>query len=141
MAFAVTRLPDKPVILVKLEVPLERYLSNFRAVRSGIERLVAGNTETFYILFDIQRLDISFSDILILLDELAHAPVNPRVLSHAQVLVIGTHPLIEIGVRRIQKLTGLSLNRCASLEEGLAWASKVSKSSSGGIEESNAGTR
>lgn len=117
MTFAVMRLPGKPIVLVKVEVPLENYTPNLRVTCAYLAHLLAETEEQLYIWIDLRETDLSFCDILIAADELNHIPVYRDDLRLA---VIGHHPLIEVGVRRIQRQINMAIDHFVTLEEALS---------------------
>jgi hypothetical protein len=115
MAFAVTRLPGKPIVLVTLDVPLENYTSNLRVIHTYLVHLVTETQGPLHIWFDLRNVNISFCDILIAADEIAHAPRT--CFPGAQVALIGTHPLITVGIRRMTRDYKIDLDHFATLED------------------------
>ncbi len=114
MAYAVTRLPGKPVVLVTLDVPLENYTSNLRVICAYLTHLIAQAQEPLHIWFDLRNQEICFCDILIAADEVAHAPTPSSPM--AQIAIIGSHPLLKVGVRRLERDYKLKMGQFDTLE-------------------------
>ncbi len=102
MAFAVKKLGDDPIIIVSLDVPLIRYLSNLRSTYAQVDQIATACAPPLYRIIDTRSLDLSFSDILLWMEEQAAVPRGGILDSRLTSLIVGTHPLLPAWSRRIK---------------------------------------
>lgn len=103
MAFAVKKISDEPIIIVSLDVPLIRYLSNLRSTYAQIDQIAAACHPPLYRIIDTRSLDLSFGDILLWMDEQSGAPKGSILDSRLITLMVGTHPLLPAWARRVKQ--------------------------------------
>jgi hypothetical protein len=122
MAFAVTRLPGEPIIILQLDVGLEERLSSIESVRNQVIQIAADVPSLLYVLMDMRAQDVKFSDFLLMIQNMPQhpdgTPLDPRI----RAAMIGDHPMIEIGVRKLNQSLGLNIATFPTLDAALAWA-------------------
>lgn len=120
MAFAITRLANDPIVIVTVALPLDRHLDSFRSTNQQLNRLAATIEDLLYIIFDTRDQDITFSDILIGLDELDGDPANWIKYPHVTPIGVGTHPMLKVGAKRALQQLRVEFSIFATLDEALA---------------------
>jgi hypothetical protein len=119
MAFAVTQLPDDPILIVNLAAPLQNHLASIRSVNAQIARIIATTENTLYVVIDGQDIELAFSDILIGISQLEAQPIIWTTDARAQIVIVGTNPMLDIGAKRLKQRLGVKVERYPSLETAL----------------------
>jgi hypothetical protein len=121
MPFAVTQLPDEPIVIVKIELPIDQYLACTLSVNAQLARLAAESRTTLFVLVDVSDLAPSFSDVLIGLDTLKEQGswIKQR---QARGILVGTHPMINIAAKRLGQQFNVEMACFPTLQEALDYA-------------------
>ncbi|MBI5960786.1 MAG: hypothetical protein HY866_18750 [Chloroflexi bacterium] len=119
MAFVITQLPNRPILWVAVEVPVEDYLSSYRMVNHQLTQIITQADKSFHIWIDASELNLSFSDVILGTQAMAQHKPEAFRSPLARWAVIGTHPLIEIAIRRMDRDLGLHMKQFVSLEDAL----------------------
>jgi len=103
MAFIVTILPNEPIILLRFDLPLEKHLGILRHVWTRCARLVDEHDGLLYRILDTRNLDIAYSDVLLILDDLRYD--RPGSLSDPQIqsVAVGDSPILTLGLQKISE--------------------------------------
>lgn len=122
MAFSVMQLPNEPVVIGMLELPVDDHLDDIPLLLAEIARLIVQVGGRLTAIWDFRGQEIAFSDILLLLD--AHRGHPPGSLTDPRVrtLVVGDHPLLPVAISHVRKTLGVELRRFDTLAEALAVA-------------------
>jgi hypothetical protein len=121
MPFAITKLPGEPILIVRIEFPLDQYLSSVASINDQLVQLTRASSSALYILIDLRGRSPAFSDLLIgmqLLDE-SESWIEQR---SARPVLVGSDPMLGIAVKRARHQFGLDTARFNTLEEALAYA-------------------
>ena len=121
MPFAITQMPDEPILIVKIEVPLEQHLASITSVNTQLAQLMNASSSQIYVLVDLRDQMLSFSDILIGIDLLKH-PDSWIEQRAARPILVGSDPMIGIAVRRFKQQIKINLGHFETLDEALAYA-------------------
>lgn len=121
MAFAISQLPDEPIIIVTVDLPLDRHLDSFRSTNEQLNHFAATGDELLYVVFDLRGEDVTFSDVIIGVDELDSDPASwikyPRVI----LIAVGQHPVLEIAIKRVGQQFHVEMPRFTTLDEALVF--------------------
>ena len=121
MPFAITHLPGEPIVIVRVEFPLDQYLSSVASINDQLAQLARASSRDLYILLDLRDQSPGFSDILLgmqLLDE-SDSWIDQR---SAHPVLVGSDPMLGIAVKRARLQFGLDIVRFNTLEEALVYA-------------------
>jgi hypothetical protein len=121
MPFAVTHMPDEPILIVRIEIPLDQYLPSAASVFSQLAHLTRTSSGDLFLLIDLRDQAPSFSDILIGMEFLGQ-PESGIEQRTARLLLVGSDPMLRIAVKRIKRQFGLDVVRFDTLEDALAYA-------------------
>jgi hypothetical protein len=120
MAFAITQLADEPVVIVTIDLPLDRHMESLRSAKAHLTRLVTESRGPFYVIIDVREQDLAFSDILIGLDELGGDRACWANLPDVHLVAVGTHPLLPIGAKRFRQQLDLQMDTFETFDDALA---------------------
>jgi len=121
MPVALVKLPNEPIVIVIGDVPVEDHIGPIRSVFAQIDRLATETRTRMYCIADMRHVsDLSFSDILIILDELRSAPTGSPRDPRVRTWVVGTHDLQPIAIKTRRQQYGLELPLFDTLEDALA---------------------
>lgn len=124
MFFEIRKLPDEPIVIVSGDLPVARAIPMLVSIHRQITRILDTVDGPLYRITDMRAVDdVSMSDILIWLDELRSRSEpgsihDPRI----HTLLVSTHPILQIGVRKIQTELALNVPLFHTLEDALAFA-------------------
>jgi len=121
MPVALVKLPNEPIVIVIGDVPVEDHIGPIRSVFAQIDRLATETRTRMYCIADMRHVSaLSFSDILIILDELRSAPTGSPRDPRVRTCVVGTHDLLPIAIKKLRQQYGLELPLFDTLEDALA---------------------
>jgi hypothetical protein len=103
MPSAVIKLPGEPIVIVTIALPIERYLSSLHSVRGQIDRVAREVGSPLYEILDLRNQDVSFSDILLGLDEQHGQPPGSITDPRIRPVAVGDHPLLPIAVKKTRQ--------------------------------------
>jgi hypothetical protein len=121
MAFTASQLPNEPIVIIKPALPFEQHVQTVHWYRERLAQLVEQVSSTLYCIVDARALDISFSDILLWLNDANGQPLStadPRV----KMILVGTHPLLGVCMKKAQQQLNLTFLWYGTLEDALAYA-------------------
>ncbi len=120
MAFAIRKYSDEPVVVVTVDLPLDRFQSNVHLLGTQVDQLARRfDSPPLYTIIDASELDLSFSDILLLIDEFSQGTPGPFANPRVYPIVVGTHPMIGIGVKKVRQRLELQVPWFSTLGEAL----------------------
>jgi hypothetical protein len=119
MAFAVKKLPDEPIVIVTIDLPVHEYEQNFRNLSDQLARLAENTTERVDVILDGRALDLSFSDVLLLIDLGQDSPAGTFADPRLHWNIVGTHPLFAIAVKKVRQQLSATMDLFATLEDAL----------------------
>ena len=122
MAFAVKKLPDEPIVIVTIDLPVHEYEQNFRSLSNQLARLAENAAEGFEVILDGRTLDLSFSDVLLLIDLGQDTPAGTFADPRLHWSIVGTHPLFAIAVKKVRQQLSAYVTLFETLDEALAAA-------------------
>jgi hypothetical protein len=120
MCFAITHLPNRPVLLVRVDVPFEDYQSSYRVISGQLAQAVAQSSGRLHIWIDARELDLCFSDLLLAMQMMAQLPLEMFRSASVKIALIGTHPLLSMAARRVENDLGLHLDHFESFDDAAA---------------------
>lgn len=120
MAFVLTILPDEPIVLLRVDLPLEQHLGILHHVWARCARLADEHGGLLYRIMDARNLDIAYSDILLMLDDLTHDRPGSLRDARIQTVVLGNSPLAALGVQKIWEKTAITIPIFGTLDAALA---------------------
>jgi hypothetical protein len=124
MAFVARKLSDEPVLIVTIDVPIERHIQSLRTLNAEVARqLEAMQHAPSCLIFDLRGLDLTCSDILLWIEECRSDPklaiaTYPELL----LLAVGDQPVLPIGIRKVEQLLHLKMTHFETLPDALAFA-------------------
>ena len=119
--FGITRFSDAPILLVSVALPLENYLPSLVSVASQIQRFTVPNVKAIYVVVDLRGCEVSLSDTLLLIQECREAAPGWTLTTTVFFLVVGTHPLIAVGIKRIWEQLTIPVRQFATMSEALSY--------------------
>ncbi len=122
MAYALKKLKGVPIILLTIDLPLERHMENARSLQSQVSRWARETHGPLYIILDAGALDLSWSDVLLWLGDQRLQRGSPLVFSNVHLLVAGTDPMVCLGIKKIQQQLGFTILRFDTTADAVASA-------------------
>lgn len=120
MPFALVKLPNEPIVIVMGDVPIEDHLGPLHSIFAQVDRVASEVGCRLYFVADARNLtNLSYSDILIWLDELRAAPPGSPRDPRVEFWVVGTHDLLPILVKKMRQQFGIEPPLVTTLEEAL----------------------
>jgi len=119
MPFAVIKLPEEPIVIVSVALPIERHLSSLYSIWVQIDRLAREERGPLYEIVDVRNQDVSFSDILVALDELDDHPPGSIADPRIRTVLVGDHPMLAIAVKKLWQRFSLEIPVFATLDAAL----------------------
>jgi hypothetical protein len=123
MVFAIRKLADEAIVICTVDLPVEDYWQNYltlgfqlHAVASQIEN------RPLYAILDARRLEPAFSDVLMGLEIRNEYREQGGVEFPLRPILVGTHPILGICVKKAYERLGAALPWFGTLEEALAHA-------------------
>lgn len=119
MVFTVRSLRPEPIAIVTLALPLDRYPRGLSVVHQRLDHLAHGTPTPLTVIFDLSGQEPSFSDILLWLAE--QGPDVPGSIADPRLrpLLVGTHPVLTIAVKKASQKLGVELLHFPTLEPAL----------------------
>src|SRR3990172_5255734 len=108
MTFAIRKFPGEPMVVVTVDFPLDRFLPNAHLISIQLDQLANNFTAPpLYTILDLSKLEPSVSDMLLLIDEFSKRTPGPLANPTLYPIVVGSHPIVGIGVKKIQQRLGV----------------------------------
>jgi len=121
MTFALVKLPNEPIVIVTGDIPVEENLPALHAMFGQVDRLASQTGGLLYCILDTRHLEnLSFSDILLWLDEQRTAPPGSARDSRLRMWGVGTHSLLPIAVKKLRQQYGVEMMLADTLDAALA---------------------
>ena len=128
MPFAIIQMPGEPIVLVRIEVPLEQHIASATSVNAQLAQLARASSGDIYILIDMRGQVPTFSDILIGI-QLLNQPESWLEQRAVRPVLVGTDPMLRIAIKRFKQQLGLDLVHFETMDEALAYArAEIAKS-------------
>lgn len=121
MPSAVIKLPDEPIVIVTIALPIERHLSSLHSVCAQIDRIARQVRRPLYTILDLRGQDLSFSDILLGLDEQKDQPPGSMTDPRVRPIVAGDHPLLAIAQKKARQQLAIEIPVFDTLQIALAY--------------------
>jgi hypothetical protein len=121
MPFAITHMPGEPILIVRIEIPLDQHLPSATSVFSQLAHLARTSSAGLFILIDLRGQAPLFSDVLIGMQFFSELESGSEQHS-ARLVLVGSDPMLRIAVKRIKRQFGLDVVRFDTLEHALAYA-------------------
>jgi len=122
MAFTVRKINDEPIVVFTVELPVETHLESFRSISSHITHHAKITAGPLFIIWNGHMLEPALSDILLLADIYGYHPLDALLQPNAELILVGTHPLFGIAVKKLGGRLGLEIPWFDILDEGLVYA-------------------
>jgi hypothetical protein len=128
MAFQIKKLPDEPILIITIDLPMERHLAEFRVLCGEIGRLVDEAPGPVYRILDLRGEDIAFSDILLGIAEHSGNQSGSLIDPRTRLMMVGTHAMIPVAVRKIKQKLDVDVPWFMTLHEALTYnRSKITR--------------
>jgi|GEM_PF-7070693 hypothetical protein len=121
MPSSMIKLPGEPIVIVTIALPIERHLSSLYSIRAQIDRVAREAGGPLYVLFDLRNQDVSFSDILLGLDEQAGRPPGALTDPRVRPVGVGDHPLLAIAAKKTWQRYSIDVPIFTTLEAALQY--------------------
>lgn len=122
MPFALSQLPDEPIIVGSLEFPIHDYLDELPILRARLDEIASAQPGLTVVIWDIRAQDISYSDIILLLDEAREGGPGNLTDPRLRPIVISTHPIARVGANKARQMFYIDIPLFSTLEMALAQA-------------------
>ncbi|MBN1200402.1 MAG: hypothetical protein JXJ20_00975 [Anaerolineae bacterium] len=122
MAFVIRKLPDEPIIIVTIDLPIERYMQNVRSLNAQVDHLASTLTPPIYRILDAHAIEPTISDILLWIAEQDRGRPGSLTDPRVRPIAVGISPIAEVAVRKVRQLVGIEVPWFTTLEEALAFA-------------------
>ncbi|MBN2306173.1 MAG: hypothetical protein JXQ72_16945 [Anaerolineae bacterium] len=122
MTFVLTRLPDEPIIVARLQLPLDESLDELPVITAQIAEMADQVAGQLYVIWNLNGQAIQFSDILLAISENQDAPPGSLTDQRVRTLVVNTHPMLETALRKLWQALGVEVLGFATLDDALAAA-------------------
>jgi hypothetical protein len=119
MAFSIIQLANEPIVIITVDLPLDRHMESLHSTFAQLNHLAAEAEDVLYFVFDVSGQEISFSDILIGVDELETDPASWINFPTVQIAIAGTHPMLAIAKKRIHQHFRVHVAIYALLDDAL----------------------
>ncbi len=119
MAFVVTKLPDEPIILLRVDLPFEQHRDTLHHVAARCARLAVDHGGLLYRILDGWWLNASYSDILLLIDDHKHDYPGSLRDPHIRTVFAGDSPLLELAARKIHQQLSITVPVYPTLDAAL----------------------
>jgi hypothetical protein len=116
------KLPGEPIVIVTIALPIERHLSSLYSIRAQIDRVAREAGGPLYVLLDLRNQDVSFSDILLGLDEQVGRPPGAITDPRVRPVGVGDHPLLAIAAKKTWQRYSIDVPIFDTLEAALQHA-------------------
>jgi hypothetical protein len=124
MPFAIMQLPGEPVLIVRIEFPLDQHLTSAASINAQLAQLARASSSALYILIDLRDQFPAFSDILIGIQLLTQS--ESWIEQHsARPILVGSDPMLGIAVKRVKQQFGVDIARFNKLEDALAYVRDI----------------
>jgi hypothetical protein len=131
MGFTLVRLPDEPIIIVNIRLPIRDHREAIAQLDDTARRLIDECGCAIYSIVTIGDQDLTFSDILLFISEQRAGRSGSLLDLNVHVLLVGTHPLLASGVEHFQREFGIIVPLFATVDEAVAHArARIKRSSS-----------
>ncbi|MBN1680744.1 MAG: hypothetical protein JW966_10655 [Anaerolineae bacterium] len=130
MVYCLQKLPDEPIAILTIGLPVERYISNLQSLQTDVARLVlVTEPPPLYCLLTWRGPSMAFSDVLLWLEEQRFDHPSSICDPRVQGVLVGTDPMLPIAVKRAKAHLYIDLPHLPSLAEALAYVrSEISRS-------------
>ena len=120
MPFAVTQLPDEPIVIVSVELPVDQFQENFLAVNASLARVVNEADEQLHIIYDVREQEVTYSDVLLIVDLLRNVVTGLQPGRVPYTYLVGTHPVLQVAINKFQQELGFGVQILPTLDAALA---------------------
>jgi hypothetical protein len=123
MTPSITKLPDEPIVIVTIRLPLHEYLDDIAILNEQVAQILATTEGPVYRISDGSKLDdIAFSDILLWLGEQRTSRPGSVLDSRVIPIAVGSGRMAQAGLRKLAERTGVHMPLFETLEEAVEFA-------------------
>jgi hypothetical protein len=123
MESAVIKLPDEPIVIVTVRLPIHEFLDDLALLNQQVADILATTQGPVYRISDTNLLsEGGFSDLMLALGEQRAHPLGSVMDPRVKPILVGTGPMLPIVVRKVAQHTGVTMPLFATLDEALAYA-------------------
>ncbi len=122
MAFTIVRLPNEPIIIVNVTLPLHNHLAVIAQIDAEARRIYEECGCLIYSIVTIGDQDLTFFDILLFIHEQLRGRSGSVLDIHIRLIAVNTHPLIKTGIKRLHRAIGINIAQCATVADSIAYA-------------------
>jgi hypothetical protein len=123
MKWSVQKLPDQPIVIVALEGSFDPYSEVVTDIDEQVCDMATLENTTLYGILDARQMDIAFCDILLWVQRHREGHISMFLHPHMQSVIVGTHPLIEVGVKKAKTFFNLEVRQFVTLPDALNYIS------------------
>ena len=120
MPFTITYMPDEPILIVRIELPLDKHVPSAVSINAHLTQLTRASSDDLYILIDLREQTSTFSDVLVGM-ELLDKPDSWIALRRAHPILVGSDPMLEIAIKRFRQQFSVDIVHFAALDDALAY--------------------
>ncbi len=122
MTYIVTRLPNEPIAIAGFDLPLTDHLNDIAAWNNYCVRMVDQFGAPLFRIINLDIPNIDFCDLLLFIDDQHERRPGSITDPAMRTVVIGQHPFIELGVKRLHDELGVDVPIMRTLEDALRYA-------------------
>ncbi len=118
MAFAVTRFPEEPIVLVQLELANHEEAS-FLSLQAQLDRIASTVTPPLMMIIDLRKQDIRFCDVLLFLECCADDPRGTAADPRIHTILLGEHLMLSVLQKRFKQRFRVTVRQAHQWDEAL----------------------
>ncbi len=135
MPFTLIKLPDEPIILIRLQLDILTSGEEAQSLRGQLLRYLEQSAEPLYVVWDLGQQDIAAGDVQLLLYDAQAQPEGTIADPRLHTLIVSVHPVVGILRRKVHEQFGIAVGQFLTVDEALAWARQQLSASEDGDEE------
>jgi hypothetical protein len=128
MAYTVQRIPNEPIIVLKVMNPFNP-AKEVPEQNAEIAKLSQGVTPPVYLISDLSELKISFSDLVVSLAEVKRDEESAFNNKNLVTLTVGSNEMVRLSVEaaKQKQYGGVNIQIFGSVDEAIAHARSLAK--------------
>ena len=105
MAYTITQVPRESIIIVRILTPFNPQLDPIQ-IMHDIGKLINHITGTFYTIYDVRELTITFPEVVkgLASSFRSNIPELPVLRARGKMIIVGAGQLIELAAKSAQRL-------------------------------------
>lgn len=122
MSFTAIKLPDEPIVLLRVILPDLFEDGGLDNLKAQVLRYLAQEGPPLYVIWDFMDQEIDTSDVQLLMYDAQEDPQGTVADNRLRSLFVTDHPIVGILQRKVREQFGVTLWQFFSVEDALAWA-------------------